>query len=319
MKLARLFALVAFTAALATNNAHSTSSTTLAVGAMILSLPFAQALTWYNQFIKDTFHANSNEVLSMCSDLKEREFASDLLPEEAKDLCALNLDKNMNHNDLVQAYEQTYRKGLKKYNNAVKQHEKALKKGKVQETSPQQRFEDFCQDTYNKAVNQLHNYHAISQFFPAKNTTKTETTNTESTTQEAFPKFYTFINTEISRINKGKKNAEISKEKSAVKRVGTPSTIASLVNAEAFFPSTNSHTLSVPSLYFISRPRKEMSALRPFLTFALTLVTSVSSSNACMLAGNDWCVRLGKLARKLPEKINDKASARKKIIACSFL
>ncbi|MBX9830987.1 hypothetical protein K2X40_03440 [Candidatus Babeliales bacterium] len=215
MKLARLFALVAFTAALATNNAHSTSSTTLAVGAMILSLPFAQALTWYNQFIKDTFHANSNEVLSMCSDLKEREFASDLLPEEAKDLCALNLDKNMNHNDLVQAYEQTYRKGLKKYNNAVKQHEKALKKGKVQETSPQQRFEDFCQDTYNKAVNQLHNYHAISQFFPAKNTTKTETTNTESTTQEAFPKFYTFINTEISRINKGKKNAEISKEKSA--------------------------------------------------------------------------------------------------------
>ncbi|MBY0353919.1 hypothetical protein K2W90_06160 [Candidatus Babeliales bacterium] len=215
MKLSRIIAVVALCATLTTNHVHGTSSTTLAVGAIILSLPFAQALEWYNQFMKDTLHANNTQVLTMCNDLEEREFASDLLPEEAKDLCALNLAKNMNHNELVQAYEETYKKGLKKYTSAVKQHEKALKKGKAQETSPQPHFEDFCQTTYNKALNQLRNYHAINPFFPAKNKTHTETTKTKNNTQEVFPTFYAFINTEISRINKGKKNAEITKEKSA--------------------------------------------------------------------------------------------------------
>ncbi|MBX9830989.1 hypothetical protein K2X40_03450 [Candidatus Babeliales bacterium] len=199
MKFNRFFAVVALSATLTTNHVHSASSTALAVGAMMLTLPFAQAFSLY-KFLQNSLSSDSNDVLEICTKLQEHEFAFELLPQDAKDLCALKFDQKTNHEGIVQAYEQAYGKGER------------LRKTM---TFREDQREAFQEDAYLKAVNQLNDQLSIKSFFPVKNEEQKECTSTKSNNQEALSKFYKLIDTEISRIEKGEKNPEIAEEKSA--------------------------------------------------------------------------------------------------------
>ncbi|MBX9830986.1 hypothetical protein K2X40_03435 [Candidatus Babeliales bacterium] len=212
MKLTRLFAVVALTATLATNNAHCNLITTLSCGvltfAVFTSAPFEMLKKLWNYEVKNNsadLELDGNKISEMCKELQQHEYALDILPRRAKVLCYLKLE-GKTPTEAAQAYEQMLdletqcSKALlsktcvyENFNNAASKLQKGLANNPLLPVKDY-RTGDLCYpDKYHEGM--------PSDCAYGLDATKVS--------------FAEFIGQEMGRISKGEKHPEMTAEKSA--------------------------------------------------------------------------------------------------------